>query len=166
MVRSPVRVAAIVDMTARPSEPPIVREVLTSPETRPASSAAAPEVARKASGVAARPAPSIISTPGNMIEVTYPPSAVIVDCHPKPAAATNDSSKGQAFGQAITGAFNHLNALQNNTDALAQQAATGELKNPADYMIAATETQLTTQLTVAVRNKAVEAYNEIMKMQV
>ncbi len=89
MVRSPVRVAATVDMTARPSEPPIVREVLTSPETRPASSAAAPEVARDASGVAARPAPSIISTPGSMMEVTYPPSAVIIDCRPKPAAATS-----------------------------------------------------------------------------
>ena len=32
--------------------------------------------------------------------------------------------------------------------------------------LSACKTQLTTQLTVAVRNKAVEAYNEIMKMQV
>ena len=63
-VPPPVRAAAIVDITERPSEPPIVREVLTRPETSPASPGAAPDVASEASGVAASPAPSIIRMPG------------------------------------------------------------------------------------------------------
>ena len=33
-----------------------------------------------------------------------------------------------------------------------------------DYHIAASEASLTTQMTVAVRNKAIEAFNEIMRM--
>lgn len=79
--------------------------------------------------------------------------------------AATSGSRGD-FGKAVTGALNHLNTLQHRTDALAEQAATGELNSVTDYMVAATETQLTTQLTVAVRNKALDAYNEILRMQV
>jgi flagellar hook-basal body complex protein FliE len=46
------------------------------------------------------------------------------------------------------------------------QAATGDLGAIHDYTIAATETSVATQLTVAVRNKAIEAFSEIMRMQV
>ena len=43
--------------------------------------------------------------------------------------------------------------------------ATGNLTDIHNYTIAATEAQMMTDLTVAVRDRAVEAFNEIMRMQ-
>ena len=48
----------------------------------------------------------------------------------------------------------------------AAQAATGDLKDVHDYMIASTEASLATEMVVTIKNKAVEAFNEIMRMPV
>jgi flagellar hook-basal body complex protein FliE len=79
------------------------------------------------------------------------------------AAAANGT---QSFGHTLTNAIDGLQAAQTKADGLAVQAATGDLTNVHDYMIAATEASLATELTVAVRNKAVEAFTQIMNMQV
>ena len=73
---------------------------------------------------------------------------------------------GPAFGKLLVDGIEGLEALNDRTDNLAVQAATGDLGAIHDYTIAATETSVATQLTVAVRNKAVEAFNEILRMQV
>jgi flagellar hook-basal body complex protein FliE len=83
----------------------------------------------------------------------------------QPAHATQGPA-GPQFGQLLVNGLDGLEALQDKTDGLAVQAATGDLNAIHDYTIAATETSVATQLTVAVRNKAVEAFNEIMRMQV
>lgn len=68
------------------------------------------------------------------------------------------------FGDAVIGALDNLSAAHNAADALATQAATGQLADVHDYTIAATEASLATELTVAVRNKAIEAFTSIMNM--
>lgn len=73
---------------------------------------------------------------------------------------------GTGFGDTFTRALDQLDRAQKSTDELARAAATGDLQRVEDLMIAANETQLATQLTVAVRNRAVESFNEIMRMQV
>ena|SRR3712207_1639689 len=73
---------------------------------------------------------------------------------------------GPNFTDLVTNGIEGLEAMNDRTDRLAVGAATGDLGAIHDYTIAATETSVATQLTVAVRNKAVEAFNEIMRMQV
>lgn len=73
---------------------------------------------------------------------------------------------GDDFASSVTKALDDLDKLHTQTDQLASQAATGELESITDYIVSATETQLATQVTVAIRNKAVEAFNDIMRMQI
>jgi flagellar hook-basal body complex protein FliE len=81
------------------------------------------------------------------------------------SSASSTGSSGADFAAQLTGGLENLQGLQTKSDDLAVQAATGSLTDVHDYMIASTEAALATQLTVAVRNKAVEAFNEIMRMQ-
>lgn len=83
---------------------------------------------------------------------------------PAPAAGAAGATSGTGFADTLSSVVDHLSAVQQNADSLATQVATGTLQNPHDYLIAATEASLTTQMTVAVRNKALEAFNEIMRM--
>jgi flagellar hook-basal body complex protein FliE len=86
---------------------------------------------------------------------------------PTPVAGVgaSNASSGTDFAAALGSNLQNLQNVQDKADGLAVQAATGSLTDVHEYMIAATEANLTTQLTVAVRNKALDAFNEIMRMQ-
>jgi flagellar hook-basal body complex protein FliE len=95
------------------------------------------------------------------------PIAVPGAVQPGNRTAADAAGQGaQSFGNVLTQQLDKLNAVQGKADDLALQAATGDLTAIQDYTIASTEAQLLTQLTVAVRNKAVEAFNDIMRMQI
>jgi flagellar hook-basal body complex protein FliE len=82
-----------------------------------------------------------------------------------PATGASSATGGANFATELSNGLDQVQALQNKSDDLAVQAADGSLTNVHDYMIASTEASLATQLTVAVTNKAVAAFNDIMRMQ-
>jgi len=82
-----------------------------------------------------------------------------------PLAATPAAAPAPDFGNLLGESLDKLQGAQDKSDGLAVQAATGDLTDVHDYMIAATEASVATQLTVAVRDKAVGAFNDIMRMQ-
>ncbi|MGI9598189.1 MAG: flagellar hook-basal body complex protein FliE [Acidimicrobiales bacterium] len=70
------------------------------------------------------------------------------------------------FAKAITDALDTISGLENAVDRAGQQAATGDLNSVSDYMIATSEAQLATEITVAIRDRAIAAFNDIMRMQI
>ncbi len=80
--------------------------------------------------------------------------------------ATTSTSNGDGFAAILASSFDKLQSTQSAADSLATQAATGDLQDVHDYMIASTEASLATEMVVTIKNKAVEAFNEIMRMPV
>jgi flagellar hook-basal body complex protein FliE len=82
------------------------------------------------------------------------------------AASATGSTAGADFGRLVADGIERLDTTNHAVDQLAVKAATGDLENIHDYTLAASQAQVTTQMTVALRNKAVEAFTEIMRMNV
>jgi flagellar hook-basal body complex protein FliE len=80
--------------------------------------------------------------------------------------ATGTQGASEEFGNLVLDGIDRLEGVQAKSDGLAVKAATGDLGAIHQYTLAASEAAVTTQLTVAVRNKAVEAFTEIMRMPV
>jgi flagellar hook-basal body complex protein FliE len=79
---------------------------------------------------------------------------------PGRAAAT----RGADFAQAIGNGLQQVENLDKTASTKAIQAATGNLSDVHDYVIAATQAQTATELTTTLRNKALDAFNDIMRM--
>jgi flagellar hook-basal body complex protein FliE len=76
------------------------------------------------------------------------------------------SSPDKVDGNAFTNGLKQVEQSLAQADSLGQQLATGQLSDVHVYMAAASKANLAVQMTVALRDKAVEAYQEIMRMQV
>lgn len=72
---------------------------------------------------------------------------------------------GSGFAASLGNAVDGLQALQSDSKTLALKAVTGNLDDIHDATIASTRAQVTLELVAAVRNKGVDAFNEIMRMQ-
>jgi flagellar hook-basal body complex protein FliE len=82
------------------------------------------------------------------------------------AATGTQSAAGGDFASVLASSLDQLQATQSTADGLATQAATGDLRDISDYMITANEASLATDTVVTLKNQAVSAFNEIMRMPV
>jgi flagellar hook-basal body complex protein FliE len=82
------------------------------------------------------------------------------------SAPAAPSTSGSDFAGILATSLDQLQSTQSKADNLATQAATGDLQDVHDYMIASNEASLATEMVVAIKNQAVSAFTEIMRMQV
>jgi len=76
------------------------------------------------------------------------------------------AGSGGSFGTLLQQAVDRVNGTQYDADAAARAFALGQAPSVHDTMIAMEKADLSLRLTTKVRNKVVEAYQEIMRMQV
>jgi len=80
----------------------------------------------------------------------------------------SDESAGDfsSILDSMLNSLNETNTLQNQAEASAIQFALGESDNMHDLLVAQTKANTALQYTVAVRDKLIEAYQQIMQMQI
>ena len=73
---------------------------------------------------------------------------------------------GVSFKGMLKDAVGEVNNLQKEADTLAIKLASGDVEDVHRAMIAMQKAKLALDLTIQVRNKVIDAYTEIMRMQV
>ena len=74
--------------------------------------------------------------------------------------------RGASFANILQDSLKQVNALQNEADQAIESLATGGPATLHDTMLAVEKAELSFKLMMQVRNKIVEAYQEILRMQV
>ncbi len=88
---------------------------------------------------------------------------------PQVGAADNkrDNTKADSsFADILKKSLNEVNELQNRADDSIKSIAEGKMDNMQDAVIAIEKADVSLKLVTEIRNKAIEAYKEIMRMQV
>lgn len=85
---------------------------------------------------------------------------------PASGTASATAQTGASFQDMFTTALNNLTETTSDSSAYNDALLMGESDNLHDPMIAATEAELSVSLVVQIRDKVVDAYSELMRMQV
>jgi len=91
-------------------------------------------------------------------------TALIPSSLTKPTGGAGEAA--QSFGKLLSQAVDTVNGAQQEADTAITRLASGQPVDLHQVMLAMEKADITLQLTTEVRGKLVEAYQEIMRMQV
>lgn len=80
--------------------------------------------------------------------------------------SSGSAQGGSSFMEHLKAGLSEVNDLQKRADTMAMDLASGKNDNLHETMLATTQAELTFNLMVQLRNRALEAYQEVMRMPV
>ncbi len=83
----------------------------------------------------------------------------------EPAKKTEEAASGKTFQETLKESLEKVNELQKEADEAVKKLATGNGGNIHETMLAIEKADVSFRMMMQVRNKIVEAYQEIMRMQ-
>jgi len=93
-------------------------------------------------------------------------SASIKLISPEVSATENVKDTTKSFQETLGGFINDVNNLQMSADKEIDKMAAGETSDIHDVMIAVEKAKVSFDLLLQVRNKMLDAYKQIMQMQI
>ena len=88
----------------------------------------------------------------------------------KTSFVENLSNKQQvetkSFGEFLSDSLKEVNTLKRQSEIANMKLAAGQVEDISEVVVASEKASIALQLTMQVRNKMVEAYQEVMRMQV
>lgn len=86
---------------------------------------------------------------------------------PQIIQSTREGAKAvdQSFGEVLNKAINDVNKAEQESVSMTEKLATGEVDNIHDVFVAAQKAELTLNMAIEVKNRVVDAYKEIMRLQ-
>jgi len=97
----------------------------------------------------------------NSTGMTYSPKTLL-----RPERPLAETAKTPGIGEQVSSAMNKVNELQQNANTMAEQVASGNVEDVHKAMIAMEQASMAMDFTLQVRNKVLEAYQEIMRTQI
>jgi flagellar hook-basal body complex protein FliE len=83
-----------------------------------------------------------------------------------PVTASDEKAEGLNFKDILMNALNDVSQLEQESNALTEDFIAGRTDNIPQVLIASEKASLSLSFVMEVRNKVLEAYQEIMRMQV
>jgi flagellar hook-basal body complex protein FliE len=106
------------------------------------------------------------SAPGSDQAAEGPSAAPIAAPSAGPRPLDGPGAAANSFSRLLNDAVGQIDKLQKGADSNIQKLATGQPVDMHDVTISAEQANLSFQLGLQVRNKLIEAYQEVMRMQV
>ncbi|QUH26274.1 flagellar hook-basal body complex protein FliE [Serpentinicella alkaliphila] len=77
-----------------------------------------------------------------------------------------EEKQSNSFSSILTNAINTVNGLEQEADNLSIKMAAGQLDNIHEAMVVTQKAEISMRYLIEVRNKVLDAYREIMRMQI